>query len=211
MCYLLRKAGHVVSATDLAGAGINPLDIDEIRTLNEYHRPLMEFLSALSRHEKVILVGHSMGGVDLSCAMEEFPHKIEFAFEKRIGSWEDNEFNYARGQQNPPTSLKFGKRISRQRLYQRSPSPDITLAEMLLRKYPMWEGAVLHTKEKYGSARRAYIVTTEDMLIWEDLQRKMIAENQPDRVYEMEGSDHTPFFSSPARLAQILIDIADIC
>eukprot|EP01018_Ginkgo_biloba_P010397 Gb_05780 [translate_table: standard] len=227
---LLRKAGHIVSAIDLGSSGINPLNADDVRTWPENNQPLVQFMNSLLPNERVIVVGHSMGGVNLSFMMEEFPHKIGAAVflaafmplsgtcvfqllnevQLRIGSWEDSEFNYARGQHNPPTSFKFGKHFVRKRLYQNSPSEDITLAEALLRSHPLCEGDVVYTKERYGSVRRVYVVTKEDKAIPEDLQRKMIAENPPDRVYEIEGSDHSPFFSNPCRLAYILEDILNM-
>ncbi|KAM7498049.1 hypothetical protein LguiA_022463 [Lonicera macranthoides] len=36
----------------------------------------MEFLAALPSNEKVVLVGHSMGGVAISVAVEKFPEKV---------------------------------------------------------------------------------------------------------------------------------------
>ena len=79
-----KKAGHVVTAIDLGGAGVNPKDGEAIRSLAEYNEPLAEFMKSFphgegnraEKDEKVILVGHSMGGVNLTCMMEQFPHKI---------------------------------------------------------------------------------------------------------------------------------------
>eukprot|EP01018_Ginkgo_biloba_P010395 Gb_07888 [translate_table: standard] len=227
---LLKKSGHIVSAIDLAGSGINPFNADDIRTWADNNYPFVLLMNALDPEERVIVVGHSMGGVNVSFMMEQFPHKICAAVflaafmplsgtcvfqllsevQLRIGSWEDSEFNYARGQHNPPTSFKFGQEFMRQVLYTKSTSEDITLAEALLRSHPLCEGDVVYTKKRYGSVRRVYMVTKEDKAIPEDLQRKMIAENPPDRVYEMECSDHSPFFCNPTQLADILIEIADI-
>jgi len=234
---LLKKAGHLVTAVDLGGAGLNPKDGDAIRNLAEYNQPLADIMKNLphgdgdgtEKKEKVILIGHSLGGVDLTCMMEKFPHKIAAAvflaaympvsgvtplqlidqFYQRYQTWGDIEFKYGfDGQPNRPTSIKFGSNFARDYLYQKSPSQEITLAESLLRNYPLLDEEVVYSSENYGRVPRAYIVAKQDKTIWEELQRKMIADNPPDRVYELEDSDHCPFFSCPSRLAQILQEIS---
>ncbi|GLJ06220.1 hypothetical protein SUGI_0033600, partial [Cryptomeria japonica] len=76
---LLLKSGHTVSSIDMASAGIDPRDADHISSLQEYNQPLTDFFTALPSTEKVILVGHSAGGLNLSFTMERFPHKIAAA------------------------------------------------------------------------------------------------------------------------------------
>lgn len=234
---LLKKAGHRVTALDLVGAGINRKDGEGIRSLAEYHQPLADFMKALPANgdhgteseEKVILVGHSMGGVDLTCMMDQFPHKIAAAVfltafmplpgttplqlidqvYQRNKTWADTEFKYGLdGQPSKPTSFKFGSNFAREYLYQNCSSEDITLAESLLRSMPALDEEVAYSSENYGRVPRAFIVAKQDKGIWEELQRKMIADNPPDRIYELEESDHSPFFSCPARLAQILQEIS---
>jgi pimeloyl-ACP methyl ester carboxylesterase len=237
---LLKNAGHVVTAVDLGGAGLNPNDGEAIRSLAEYNEPLARFMKALphgdedgaEKDAKVILVGHSMGGVNLTCMMEQFPHKIAAAVfvtafmpvpgttplqlinqvYERNKTWGDTEFKYGLdGQSSRPTSFKFGSNFAREYLYHNSPSQDITLAERLLRSMPVFDEAVIYSSENYGRVPRAFIVAKQDKAIWEELQRKMIADNPPDRVYELEESDHSPFFSCPARLARILQEISSHC
>ncbi|KAH9314092.1 hypothetical protein KI387_022719, partial [Taxus chinensis] len=176
----------------------------------------------------VILVGHSAGGYNLSHAMERFPHKIASAVfvaafmplsgttfsdslnevVSRIGSLKDTTFYHADGEENSPTSFKFGHQFLEQNILQNSPSCDKELAKTLLKTSPLWQEAVTHSSENYGRVFRAYVVANEDLTIVEELQRKMIADNPPQTIYEIEGSDHSPFFSNPDRLAQILLQIA---
>ncbi|KAJ4872254.1 Methylesterase 4 [Raphanus sativus] len=73
----LEAAGHCVTAVDLASSGINMTRLEEIQTLEDYCKPLLEFLSSLcSDEEKVILVAHSMGGICAALAADIFPCKI---------------------------------------------------------------------------------------------------------------------------------------
>lgn len=79
MATLLKSAGHKVSALDMAASGIDRKQVKEIRTFSDYNKPLVEFMASLPPEEKVILVGHSLGGVNISVAMEKFPEKISVA------------------------------------------------------------------------------------------------------------------------------------
>lgn len=73
---LLKSAGHRVTAIDLGASGINPKRLDEISSFSDYAQPLMEFMGSVKQEERVILVGHSYGGLCISLAMEKFPGKI---------------------------------------------------------------------------------------------------------------------------------------
>ncbi|GLJ30006.1 hypothetical protein SUGI_0593200 [Cryptomeria japonica] len=223
---LLRNAGHDATAIDLASCGIHSLEAHQIQTWSDINQPLIQLFNSLSPHQKVILVGHSIGGMNLTSMMEQFPDKITAAvfltafmpltgssimdmineLNLRIQSWGDTEFTM--GENGIPISLKFGPNFSRQMLYQNSPTEDIELGKLLMRKSPIIQGEVVFSEERYGRVPRVYVVAKDDKIIWEELQKKMIAENPPDRVYEMEGSDHSPFFCFPSRLAEILDEIS---
>ncbi|XP_076889051.1 methyl jasmonate esterase 1-like isoform X1 [Bidens hawaiensis] len=75
----VRSAGHQVSAVDLGGSGVDPSRLDDIATFNDYVQPLLQFLESLPANEKVVLVGHSFGGLAISLAMEKFPHIVSVA------------------------------------------------------------------------------------------------------------------------------------
>jgi len=76
---MLKSAGHNVTTIELAASGINPIQVQEIHSISKYYEPLMTFMESLPPKEKVILVGHSLGGVSTSVAMEKFPQKISVA------------------------------------------------------------------------------------------------------------------------------------
>ena len=73
---LLKLLGHRVTALDLGSSGVNPKRLDELASVYDYVQPLMELVASLPQDEKVILVGHSYGGLPISLAMESFPEKI---------------------------------------------------------------------------------------------------------------------------------------
>lgn len=75
----LEAAGHRVTALDLAASGIDGRRIDELRTFSDYSQPLLELLDGIPETEKVVLVGHSLGGLNISLAMDLYPQKIDVA------------------------------------------------------------------------------------------------------------------------------------
>ncbi|KAF9624248.1 hypothetical protein IFM89_009047, partial [Coptis chinensis] len=57
-------------------SGINLKKLNEVDTMLEYSQPLIEFMEAISNEERIILVGHSLGGLNIAYAMEMFPEKV---------------------------------------------------------------------------------------------------------------------------------------
>lgn len=76
---LMYNSGYTVTCLDLKGAGIDPLDPNEILSFDDYNKPLIDFLSSLPDHEHVVLVGHSAGGLSVTDATRKFPEKISLA------------------------------------------------------------------------------------------------------------------------------------
>ena len=72
----LGSAGHRVTALDPAASGINTKAIQDVHTVYEYTEPLLDFLASLPPNEKVVLVGHSLGGLNLALAMDKYPEKV---------------------------------------------------------------------------------------------------------------------------------------
>ncbi|KAM3230954.1 hypothetical protein ACQJBY_061238 [Aegilops geniculata] len=75
----LRDAGHRVNTPDLAASGVDPRPLREVSTFRDYSKPLLDLLGSVSPGEKVVLVGHSLGGVSIALACELFPEKVAAA------------------------------------------------------------------------------------------------------------------------------------
>ncbi|KAA8547247.1 hypothetical protein F0562_003889 [Nyssa sinensis] len=231
---LLRSAGHRVTALDLAASGIHPKRMAELRSVSDHFEPLTEFMESLPPDDRVVLVGHSMGGIAVSVAMERFPQKICVAifvtafmpgpnfnlptlaleYNRRLDSYLDSEFRFEGGFDKPPTSILFGPEFLSAKLYNLSAPEDLTLATLLVKPVATFEEAdVLKettlTKERYGSVNRVYIVSEQDKVIKEDLQRWMIENNPTDEVKVIYDSDHMVMFSKPQELCSCLKEIAD--
>lgn len=76
---LLKSVGHRVTALDLGSSGVNPKRLDEVNSISDSLQPLMDFIASLPHDERVILVGHSYGGMAISLAIESFPDKVSAA------------------------------------------------------------------------------------------------------------------------------------
>ncbi|CAL5400120.1 unnamed protein product [Camellia sinensis] len=187
---LLRAAGHRVTALDLGGCGVDPRRLDEMASISDYLQPLMEFMASLPDHddEKVVLVGHSYGGLGISLAMERFPEKIS------VGVFITA---YMPNCQHPLATLI---------------QEDLELAKTLVRPNGMFFDDVakesLLTEARYGSVSRVYIVCEEDQLMKPEFQRWIIQNNPPDEVKSIANADHMIILSIPKELCLCLQEIS---
>ncbi|KAJ1286988.1 hypothetical protein BS78_03G395200 [Paspalum vaginatum] len=157
----LEAAGHRVTALDLAASGAHPARLDEVRSFEEYSRPLLDAVAAAPDGERLVLVGHSHGGLSLALAMERLPHKVAAAvfmaaampcvgkhmgctteeFMRRTASKGllmdcqmvaiNSSNSEGEGQQG--VAIVMGPRFMEEKYYQQSPAEDLALAKLLVR------------------------------------------------------------------------------
>ncbi|XP_008241856.2 PREDICTED: salicylic acid-binding protein 2-like [Prunus mume] len=226
---LLNDSGHNVTALDLGASGINPIQIQQLRSISQYVEPLTKLMVSLPPKERIILVGHSMGGAVISTFMERFPEKIAAAVyvtafmtgptlnystiltevNKRL-DYLDTQYRYDNGTNNRPTSFLIGPKALALKFCQLSPAQDKTLVSSLIRFSPLFNYDVIKlTKEKYGSVRRVFIVSGQDQAIVLDVQNYIIRNNPPDEVKVISDSDHVVMISRPLNLFYHLQNIAE--
>ncbi|KEH17958.1 alpha/beta fold hydrolase [Medicago truncatula] len=231
---MLKSAGHNVTTIDMAASGINPIQVQEIHSISKYYEPLMTFMESLPPKEKVILVGHSYGGIPLSVAMEKFSKKVSVAvFVTALVMSETLNFtsviqeNERRTQQNPPqllffngpnsppTALLLGSKLLASHLYQLSPNEDLTLGSSLVRPHPIFNDIKLVlketrvTKQRNGRVPKVFIISKGDNIIKEDMQLWIIERTGPYvEVKVIKDSDHMVMFSKPKKLTSHILKIA---
>ncbi|KAL2522853.1 methyl esterase 10 [Forsythia ovata] len=218
----------------MAAAGVHPKRLEELNSFSDYCNPLLEFIEALPQDDRVILVGHSLGGICISLAMERFPQKIAVAvfvtalmpgpdldilatnqeYQKQLDSYMDSQLTFANGEDELPTSLLFGPKFLSSHLYQLSSSEDLALATLLMRPVGFHHGQELQketalSKENYGSVRRVYLICENDNILKQEFQKWMIENNPSDEVKMISGADHMAMFSKPRELCFCLQDIAE--
>ncbi|KAJ6738987.1 ESTERASE PIR7A-RELATED [Salix koriyanagi] len=231
---LLRSSGHTVTAIDLAASGIDPQQINDLRSISDYIKPLRDLLASLPPNEKVILVGHSLGGLALSQTMERLPSKISAAvfltalmpgpsltistlnqeLGRRQHNLSDTHFTFGNGPNNSATSYTFGPKDLLLKLYQLSPIEDWTLATTLIRETRQFTEQELSrdlvlTRENYGSVKRVFMIAEKDLILEKDFQRWMIQKNPPNEVKEILGSDHMAMLSASKELWGFLLQISE--
>ncbi|KAL5063905.1 hypothetical protein RYX36_025642 [Vicia faba] len=228
---MIESSGHLVTVIDLAASGINLKKIEDVNTISEYSEPLLELMAAIPPNEKVILVGHSLGGFNIALAMERFPekiavavfltafapdvqHKPSYVMEKYLESiptadWLDTEFF----QSGNKRAILFGSKFLSDRLYPRSSPEDLELAKSLVRSSSLFMEDLtkqnkLFSKQGYGSVPTTFIVCSGDGAIPLKFQLWMIQNAGINDVFEINGSDHMAMISKPQQLCDSLYQIA---
>ncbi|KAL3722221.1 hypothetical protein ACJRO7_034572 [Eucalyptus globulus] len=229
----LESAGHRVTALDLAASGTNTKSIHDVHTFREYTEPLLELLASLGAHERAILVGHSLGGLNLALAADRFPDKIsvavflaafmpdtahrpshvleEYCARALEGAWLDTSFTPIGKPDKPLTSMFFGPDFLSSKLYQLSPLEDLELGKILVRPGSLFledlSTSSNFTREGYGSTTRVYVVCKQDLGIPAEFQRWMIASGGAHHVVEVDGADHMAMLSKPQEICDCLLEI----
>ncbi|KAJ7558955.1 hypothetical protein O6H91_04G062900 [Diphasiastrum complanatum] len=194
---LLEKAGHKATAIDLAACGLHPADLTRITSFKQYNQPLIDVLASLEPSEKVILVGHSMGGVSLIDAAGRFPNKIAVAVYVSammlFGGFRISEY------------LQMHKVVNDDGTEQ-----DIVLSGLLRRPFPSCclKAEIKHSVEVIESVPRVFVKLEKDNAILVSIQDAMIRKHPPAQVLSLI-TDHSPFFSSPKELNDLLLQIAE--
>jgi pimeloyl-ACP methyl ester carboxylesterase len=216
---ILEKQGHKTIAIDLPGMGRDKTPINEVKMQSTVEK-ICKLIDSIEG--KVILVGHSKNGIMISQAAEYRPDKIEKLVylaaylipngkTQREYSLQDTE-----GILKPFVTMydelqahTLQPEIYRDGLYNDCEENIVELAKLLLSHEPVESGItpLQLTEENFGSIPRVYIECTEDKAVTPFIQRKMYTEMPCEKVYSMQTS-HSPFFSKPQELSDILCEIA---
>lgn len=216
--YLLIKSGHTVINIDLPGHGIDTTKPANI-TLGSYQNAIVNVLDQLE--EPAILVGHSMGGIAISMAAEARPAKVSKLVYLAAFLLQDGQsmFDLATADTESmilpalivdPANMviDLDKTYIRDIFYGESTLHYTILSEKLLRPEPLVPiMSPISISDQFNSVRRFYIETSYDMAITPPMQERMYTAMPCEEVYTLH-SEHSPFFSMPDNLKNILLKIA---
>ena len=211
----LKNKGHSADAIDLPGHGYNKIPIKDV-TLEKYSSEILKSLSS-----PTILLGHSMGGYPISLAAETKPNYIKHLVYLTAFVPEDGKSlseMRSKVDQYPLTSVikktedglgfyiptKYQKDI----LYNDCSKQDINFAsENLCVQAIKPQSTPIKLGANFKNISKSYISCLDDRTIPIELQKKLSANIPKENKYEIK-SGHSPFFSKPAELANILNKIA---
>ncbi len=217
----LSRRGQPARAIDLPGSGDDQTPAAEV-SLAANAAAVAEAIERESG--PVILLGHSLGGVSISAAAELVPEKVALlvylaAFLPRSGDSAASIWALQPGRKEvvpsavpkAPDALSFSARADRARetYYNQCSDEDVAFAIPRLRPqaYSVWQAGVEVTPERFGRVPRVYIECLDDKCVALALQRDMVAKS-PCREVVSLSSDHSPFFSAPGLLADVLTRLA---
>lgn len=216
---ILEKRGHKAIAIDLPGMGRDKTPVAEVKMQSTVEK-ICNLIDSIEG--KVILVGHSKNGIMISQAAEYRPEKIEKLVylaaylipngkTQKEYSLQDTE-----GVLKPYVAMHeelnahtLQPEIYKEGLYADCDDNITELAKLLLSHEPVESAitALQLTEENYGKIPRFYIECTNDKAVTPFIQRKMYTETPCKKVYSLPAS-HSPFFSKPQELSDILCEIA---
>ncbi|EQB13431.1 alpha/beta fold hydrolase [Sphingobium lactosutens] len=211
---LLEAAGHVVFAPDLPGTGqdgLNPADVD-LATWAEFVADLCRAVP-----EPVIVVGHSRGGIVISAAAELVPDRISrLVYVAAFIIPSGQSLFGAISAMGPMTQMPFevspDGRVAtfagggaRGIFYSQIDQEQADAQAAHLRPEPLLPSTtpLSLTEACFGSVPKAYIRTTKDDLIPPAAQEAMARAAQCEPIIPID-TDHSPFFSAPEQLAELI-------
>lgn len=215
---LLQAQGHPVVAPDMPGYGRNGKPSAEI-AFDTYVDEVVRAVNSVPG--RILLVGHSLGGMFISQAAERVPEKIAAlayvcAFmlrngQSRISVAKDDPDSVALKYRIPAGEglISFTRQGFIDSFYNDCSSQDV---EYLLERVKPQPVKPLHqplqiTEQRYGRIPRHYVKCTLDRGVTPAFQGKMIAASPVKRTYSLRAS-HSPFMSVPRELADVLLEIA---
>ncbi|WP_219837007.1 alpha/beta fold hydrolase [Paenibacillus sp. R14(2021)] len=208
---LLETAGHRVIAIDLPGHGEDQTPISEV-TLDVYANRVVAAIDGLD--EEVILVGHSMAGIVVSQAAEYRPNRIKSLVYLTAFLLQNGQ-NMLVIPPNPNMRVsEDGSTITvpadkaKDTFYNNCLDEDITAAvsRLQVQATSPFVTPVSLTQQNFGQVPRYYIEGLRDHAIPIEMQRQMQAASPCKEVFTLD-TDHSPFYSTPEQLCNILLNI----
>lgn len=219
---LLEKHGLEPETLDLPGLGADPTPPGEV-TFEAYIEAIRRVLC--SRPERALLVAHSMGGWPASAAAERAPEQVGrlvylASFMPKNG---ETVVGLAQSLLQPGEASGFGcmRPSALAGAHEIDPAsvgsvfysacPDEVVAAAIRRLRPQADAPlrppIQLSDERFGRVPRSYIVCRLDRALPASAQERLCARAPEVRRRTLE-SDHSPFYSMPGALADLLAEEA---
>jgi len=217
----LAELGHGVVALDMPGNGADQTPHDQI-TMECYAQKICGALETADG--PVILVGHSLGGMSISLAAERHHERLKrlvylAGFVPSDGQSLLSSMRATSTVASGTPAFEDGWRgVSQQvpppeetvaRFYNDCSAEDIAYALPRLRPQvnaPRVTPVHL-TKERFGAVPRVFIACEQDNAMTQQRRQSVIDHGGCEKVFSLP-TGHSPFFSAPDELAEILHNLA---
>jgi pimeloyl-ACP methyl ester carboxylesterase len=214
----LERLGHQAIAVELPGSGSDQTPAAEV-TLEGYANRVAETLDGIDH--KVVLLGHSMGGMAVTAATELRPDKVETVVYLSAFLPKDGECLFDIEGRNPKPSVPPAIVPSddgltagiipdkvRDLFYHDCSDEDVENAVARITPQPLapLTTPVSLTEENFGSVKRCYIECLDDRALSLEIQRDMHTASLCGQLLQINSS-HSPFLSKPRELAELLSQV----
>lgn len=212
----LKNLGHKVITVDLPGSTLDDTTPLEEITLKLYTDHVVKIIE--EQDEKVILVGHSLGGLVISQTAEYISDKIKglvylTAFILRNG---EKMIQYIESDKESivTESLEFieegkGARVKSDNIFEafyHNCDPE-EIKNIIPRLVPQSAQVFMTpleiTDQNYGSIPRIFVECLQDRAITTNTQKRMLAAMPCQKIYTID-TEHSPFYSKPDETVEIL-------
>jgi pimeloyl-ACP methyl ester carboxylesterase len=215
---MLHERGHTVVTPDMPGYGKNLRPPAEI-SFDTYVDEVVRAVNSVPG--RVMLVGHSLGGMFISQAGERIPDKIASltyvcAFmlrngESRISVAKQDPGSVALKYRIPAGEglISFTREGFIESFYNDCSPEDIEYLLARVKPQPVrpLQTPLRLSEQRYGRIPRYYVKCLLDRGITPAFQDAMIAASPVRRTFELLAS-HSPFMSVPRELAEVLLAVA---
>lgn len=218
---LLEDAGHMVVAPDLPGHGDDNTPPEKV-DLEAYVNTVTGILDRPG--QPVVLAGHSMAGFVITEAAERRPDSIQALVYLAAFLPGKGKSLTTMEQRNPHPAVPPNLVVAEDGLtatireekvkdlfYHDCSEEDILFARSNLcpQATGLLDTPVNTSDENFGRVPRYYIECSEDRALCHEYQKIMVESKPGTKTFVLEAS-HSPFFSMPRELADILIQIAEM-
>ena len=214
----LTNKGNKVVVVELPGHGLDKTPAYKL-SMDVYRDKVIDAISQLDG--KVILVGHSMGGVVVTSVAEKIPSKISKlvyigAFiptsGQSLGELANTDPDSQLGPQLMQSEDKLTLDVKSDHLaYLFINDGTQKVKDQVVTNYrvepaiPFGDKITL-TSDHFGAVEKVYIKTLQDIVISPALQDRMIASAGIKEIYSVNTS-HSPFLSQPQAVSDLLVRI----
>jgi pimeloyl-ACP methyl ester carboxylesterase len=217
----LEAKGHTAIAIQQVGRSGDKTPVKDI-TLETYRDAVVDMIK--KQDQPVILVGHSFGGIVISSVAEAVPNRIKAlvylaAYLPRNGeslraiSSQDKysilgkEGNFIVAKDYSTASI--AKEIFASGLCSDCNNDQLKLVAASQVDEPLapLNAKVTLTDRNFGSVRKTYILTAQDVMVSPQLQALMLVNTSVDKVYAVNAG-HAAYITAPDALATIIDNVA---